>query len=76
MSALRNAIPTRPGPLQRLRMAVRAAYLRILIHACEQDIEWHKETARLAPQREAIARQRRDELAVELAGCEVSGRSR
>ncbi len=67
--------PTRIGPWLRLRMAARAAYLRILIRACEQDIEFHQQTQELAPQLEALARQRRDELQVQLIDCELCTRS-
>lgn len=67
--------PTRINPLLRLRMAVRAAYLRMLMRSCEQDIQWHQKSAELAPQLEALARQRLDELRVELIDCELCTRS-
>lgn len=67
--------PTRIGPLLRLRMAVRAAYIRMLMRACEQDIQWHQENALMAPQLEALARQRLDELRVELIDCELCTRT-
>jgi hypothetical protein len=72
----RKVIPTRPSLLLRLRLAVRAAYLRILIRACEQDIEAYRLEAMLAPEREAIARERRDVLMVELMDCELNTRTR
>lgn len=68
--------PTRIGLWLRLRMALRAAYLRTLINACERDIEFHRQTAELAPLLEDLARQRRDELNVELIDCELCTRSR
>lgn len=71
-----NAIPTRLNPWLRLRMAVRAAYLRLLMRSCEQDILYHQETAELAPQLEALARLRLDELRIQLIDCELCTRSR
>lgn len=73
-------IPTRPGLLQRawrrVYMQARAAYLRTLLRACEQDISYHQETAELAPQLEALARLRADELRVQLVDCELATRAR
>lgn len=67
--------PTRIGLWLRIRMAVRAWYLRTLIAACERDIEFHQQTAELAPELESLARQRRDELTCELIDCELCTRS-
>jgi hypothetical protein len=67
--------PTRIRPLLRLRMTVRAIYIRLLMRSCEQDIQWHQQTAELAPQLEALARQRLDELRVELIDCELCART-
>lgn len=67
--------PTRIGPLRRLRMTLRATYIRMLMRACEQDIRWHQETQALAPQLETMARQRLDELRVELIDCELCTRT-
>jgi len=59
-------------PLLRLRMAARAWYLRTLIRACEMDIAQHQADQEMAPQREALARRRRDELNVRLIDCEMA----
>jgi hypothetical protein len=67
--------PTQIRPLMRLRMFFRAAYIRLLMRSCEQDIQWHQQTAELAPQLEALARQRLDELRVELIDCELCTRN-
>ncbi|MDP3139836.1 MAG: hypothetical protein Q8N17_26305 [Burkholderiaceae bacterium] len=68
--------PTRIRLLLRIRMALRAAYLRTLIRACEQDITYHQATQELAPQLEELARQRKDELSVQLIDCELCTRQR
>lgn len=68
--------PTRIGLWLRLRMTLRAAYLRTLISACERDIEFHQATQEQAPQLEALARQRKDELQVQLIDCEPCTRQR
>ena len=57
-------------PWLRVRMAARAWYLRTLIRACEMDILQHQIDQQFAPAREALARQRRDELNVRLIDCE------
>lgn len=58
----------------RLFMPLRAAYLRMLIRSCVADVEYHQQTAELAPQLEALARQRLDELRVQLIDCDLSTR--
>ncbi len=76
MSTLRNRIPTKPSPWARLCLALRAAYLRILIRSCEQDIEFHAHMAELEPKLKQLAERRRDCLLVQLSDCELGARIR
>ncbi len=69
------ARPTRPGLLRRLLMAAKLPYLRMLLRAAEQDAEWHAETARLAPQLEQLAKQRADELRIQIIDVELYNRA-
>lgn len=59
---------------RRLYMPMRAAYLRMLMRSCVADIWHHQQTAELAPVLEAMARQRLDELRVQLIDCDLSTR--
>lgn len=66
--------PTRIGLWLRIRMAVKAWRLRVLISACESDIAYHQACQDTAPLLEQLATQRRDELMVQLIDCELCTR--
>jgi hypothetical protein len=63
------------SPFLRLRMALRAMYLRALLRSVEADILHYQIEAHFLPQQEAEARQRKDELNVQLIDCELSVRN-
>ena len=68
-------IPTKPSPMRRAWLKVRAWNLRWLIASAEEDITYHEALAELAPRAAAVRRQYRDELQIMLTDCDLEGRT-
>ena len=65
---------TRTGIIERIRLGFKAAYLRMLIDACEQDIVHHQYMQERDAALERQARLQLDALRIALMDCELQGR--
>jgi hypothetical protein len=61
--------------IERIRLSIRAAYLRMLISNCEADIEHHQFMQERELLLEREARQRLDELRIALIDCDLERRT-